>query len=105
MPEVLALANHALSPPPLRATTEHDDARRLVATFVDGLDWNVDPTSPALDALANALVALQTAVGPCGPEVFMPYAQAAEQLARFELDSVDARQTQNLQSLRSSSEP
>ncbi len=93
LPEVLELAHHALNPPPPRATTEHDEARRLVETFVAGLEWRVDPASPALDALAGALVALQQTVGPCGPDVFTPYAQAAEQIARFELSTVDPRQS------------
>lgn len=90
--EVLALAHRALGPAAPPPSPEQVEARAAVAGFVDGLGWRVDGESPALDALAAALVALQRVIGPCGPEIFAGYATAAEGLARDELATIDASQ-------------
>ena len=90
LPDVLAIAHHALGPPP---PTEPDDAhgaaRETVLAFIAGRGWQVDAAAPSVDVLAAALVALQRVSGPCGPEVFTPYAAAAERIAREELATID----------------
>ena len=90
LPGVLALAHHALGPPPPAGPdAEHRTARTAVLEFIAARGWLVDPAAPSVDVLAAALVALQRVNGPCGPEVFTPYAEAADRIAREELATVD----------------
>lgn len=87
--EVLGLAHHALGPPPPVDPDEaHRAARTAVLEFIAARGWLVDPAAPAVDVLAAALVALQRVAGPCGPEVFTPYAVAADRMARQELATI-----------------
>ncbi|HEX9033248.1 MAG TPA: MerR family transcriptional regulator [Streptosporangiaceae bacterium] len=93
LPDVLALAHHALGPAPVPAADDaHAMARTAVLDFVAARGWQVDPAAPAVDVLAVALTALRRVVGPCGPEVFTPYAEAADQIARYELATIDPGQ-------------
>ena len=86
LPEVIALAHHALGPePPMTPSDAHRDARAEVVRFLDAREWLVEEDAPSIDALAAALVALRGVVGPCTADVFSPYADAADELARFEL--------------------
>lgn len=90
LPDAIALAHHALGPPPPEDPGDaHVTARREVAAFVRTRGWIVEDEAPSIDALAAALIALRGVVGPCGPEVFTPYADAAESLAEFELLWID----------------
>lgn len=93
LPDVIALAHHALGPPPpAEPGAEHVAARAEVAAFVAGRGWLVEDEAPAIDAVAAALVALRRVTGPCTVEVFTPYADAADGLAAFELAWIDATQ-------------
>src|SRR5205823_1879530 len=86
LPGVLAIAHHALGPPPpAEPDAAHRAARAEVLEFIAARGWRVDPAAPAVDVLAAALVALQRVAGPCGPELFAPYAEAADRIARQEL--------------------
>lgn len=90
LPDVIALAHHALGPPPPdEPSAEHVAARAEVAAFVAGRGWQVEDEAPSIDALAAALVALRGVTGPCGAEVFTPYADAVDGLADFELAWID----------------
>jgi len=90
LPGVLALAHHALGPPPPAGPDEaHRTARTAVLEFIAARGWQVDPAAPSVDVLAAALAALRRVHGPCGPEVFTPYAAAAERIAREELATID----------------
>jgi DNA-binding transcriptional MerR regulator len=92
--EVIALAHHGLGPtPPDRPSDDHRRARAEVEAFIRSRGWHVESGAPAIDALAAALVALQGVVGPCSAEAFIPYADAADELARFELAWVDPTQS------------
>lgn len=90
LPDVLAFAHHALGPPPPADPDEaHRSARAAVLELITARGWQVDPAAPSVDVLAAALVALRRVNGPCGPEVFTPYAVAADRIAREELATVD----------------
>ena len=90
LPDVLAIAHHALGPPPPAGPdAAHAAARAAVLDFIAARGWVVDPAAPSVDVLAAALRALQGVSGPCGPEVFTPYAEAADRIARQELATVD----------------
>lgn len=90
LPDVLGIAHHALGPPPPADPDEaHRAARTAVLEFIAARGWQVDPSAPSVDVLAAALVALQRVTGPCGPEVFAPYAVAADRIAREELATID----------------
>jgi DNA-binding transcriptional MerR regulator len=91
LPEALALAHHALGPPPPEEPSEvHLATRAEVTAFVAERGWDVEDEAPAIDALAGALIALRGVVGPCTIDVFAPYAEVADQLAAFELAWIDA---------------
>lgn len=91
LPDTIALAHHALGPPPPDAPSEaHRTARTEVLAFIGARGWRVDDDAPSIDALAAALVALRGVTGPCTAEVFTPYADAVDELAGFELAWIDA---------------
>jgi DNA-binding transcriptional MerR regulator len=93
LPDVIATAHHALGPPPPAEPTDaHRATRAEVAAFVRTRGWRVEPDAPSIDALAAALTALRRVVGPCTAEVFAPYADAADALARNELAWIDPTQ-------------
>ncbi len=59
--------------------------------FVDQRDWRVRDDCPSIDALATVLAGPRVLDGEhVGPEVFLVHAEAAEQLAHFELATIDA---------------
>lgn len=87
--DLLATAHHALGPEPPEG--EPPSTRGEVLRHLRTAGWDISAKAPALDVLAAALDALRTMWGPgVGPEVFDGYAAAAFDIARTELDSVDA---------------
>jgi DNA-binding transcriptional MerR regulator len=80
--EVVGVAHHALGPVPAGpAGPELDE----VDALLDRLGWEVSPQAPARAQLAAALSSLRTLGRDVDVEVFRPYAQAADRLAREEL--------------------
>ncbi|MFI8964298.1 MerR family transcriptional regulator [Streptomyces sp. NPDC053493] len=63
-------------------------ARETVAELVERRGWTADPASPAAEALAAALAALDSVGHGSFAEVLDDYADAAEQVARTDLDYV-----------------
>ncbi len=64
--------------------------------FIEELDWQVRPDAAARRELAAALVALRGLGREHGPEVFRPYADAADRMAAWEVASIattEARST------------
>lgn len=91
--DVIAIAHRSLGAPPIeQPSPAHRRARAEVSSFVAARGWKVESDSPSIDALAAALVALEGVMGPCTAEVFTPYADAADELARFELAWLDPSQ-------------
>ncbi|MEU9829814.1 MerR family transcriptional regulator [Micromonospora chersina] len=62
-----------------------ESVRTRVNEFVDGLGWDVDCDSPGRVTLAVVLAALHRLGDPVDVDVFAPYAEAAAELARFEM--------------------
>lgn len=88
--DLLATAHHALGPEPA-GPVEPPGTRQAVLRHLRTAGWNISSEAPSLQVLAAALDALRTMWGPdVGPDVFDAYADAAFDIARFELDSVDA---------------
>ena len=86
----IGAAHHALGPePPADPTADHQAARADVVRFVAERGWRVRPDCPSLDALATVLVGLRALDGDVGADVFLVHAGAAEELARFELATID----------------
>ena len=92
--DTLAVAHDAL--PPLRPKTMPNGDLEVALTdvndYVDRLGWTGSETSPARDALAQALVSLRRLGRDCGPEVFDLYARHADQLATREIASLPANE-------------
>lgn len=86
---LLGQAHHALGPagePPV-ISDELRQARADVDRFISGLGWRVSAEAPARWTLAEALLALRRLCGAEGPEIFTPYARAADRIAAAELNS------------------
>lgn len=88
----IGTAHHALGPePPEEPDDAHVEARDDVLAYVRARGWRVRDDAPSLDALAGVLLAFRELSGaPFGPDLFDRYAAAAEDLARYELDTIDA---------------
>lgn len=65
-----------------------EEARKTVAGLIEARGWRADPSGPASDALATALVALDELGHGRFVEVLDAYADAAEGVARADLDYV-----------------
>ncbi|MER5208937.1 MerR family transcriptional regulator [Streptomyces sp. NPDC002825] len=65
-----------------------DEARKTVAGLIAARGWGADPSGPAPEALATALVALDELGHGRFVEVLDTYADAAERVARADLDYV-----------------
>ncbi|CAM5368136.1 MerR family transcriptional regulator [Streptomyces tanashiensis] len=65
-----------------------EEARKRVAGLIAARGWHADPSSPAADALAVAIVALDDLGHGRFVEVLDTYADAAEGVARADLDYV-----------------
>jgi len=90
--ELFGVTQRALAPPsadPVPA--EVMLARAEIDTFLADLGWEVSAEAPARRSLADALVALRKLGRDCGPEVFLPHAQAAAHLAEQEVSVVSAQ--------------
>jgi DNA-binding transcriptional MerR regulator len=87
LPEVLGRAQSALAPGRELAVVSEElgRAKADVDGFIEELGWRVSAGAPARWTLAEALLALQRLSGVEGPEVFVPYAAAAERIALAEL--------------------
>ena len=87
---LLGVAHQALGPPPDRVPVADDvvGARAEVDEFLGDLGWQVDAGHPARRALADALVALRRLGRDYPAEVFQPYAEVADDLAAWELQTI-----------------
>ncbi|MFI1657484.1 MerR family transcriptional regulator [Streptomyces sp. NPDC020472] len=65
-----------------------EEARKAVAGLIAARGWHADPSGPASDALAATLVALDELGHGRFVEVLDAYADAAEEVARVDLDYV-----------------
>ncbi|WJK43246.1 MerR family transcriptional regulator [Solwaraspora sp. WMMA2056] len=63
-------------------------ARYQVDTFVDGLNWNVEPGAPGRSTLTQVLTALRLLGWDDDVDVFVPYQQAAARIASREVDTI-----------------
>jgi DNA-binding transcriptional MerR regulator len=77
-----ALGPSADDPLPDDVAAATDD----VDAFLRDLGWTVGAGAPARRSLAEALAALRRLGRDVGPEVFVPYAKAADAIARSEMD-------------------
>ena len=71
---------------------ELDDQRCAgtdVAALVDQLGWRVERTAPGHQRLVRALAAMRRLGCDSGMKVFAPYAEAADRLARFDIEILD----------------
>lgn len=89
--DLLGEAHHALGPDVPTPTPEHAAARDEVVAWVASRGWSSAADAPSIDALAGALLAIrgEWAMPELGPDVFTGYAEAAEEIARHELETID----------------
>lgn len=89
--ELFGVTQRALGPPSAdHVPVEGTRARAEIDSFLADLGWEVSAEAPARRSLADALVALRKLGRDCGPEVFLPHAQAADHLAEQEVSVVGA---------------
>lgn len=88
--QVLGVAHAALEPRPADEDDQLAEARREVDSFLDRLGWAVSPDAPARRSLAQTLVRLRTLGQDVGPQALDVYAEAADTVAAWELDHLDA---------------
>ncbi len=95
--EVLGAAHHALSPAARRGdrVAPAPGERRAIDDFMAELGWEVAADAPARDELAAALAALRGLGRDVGPQVFLPYAQAAYHIAEREVGTVTGRSSRD----------
>jgi hypothetical protein len=88
--ELFGIAQRALAPEPPTGDAPDDVriARADVDAFLADLGWMVEPAAPARASLADALVALRRLGRPVAAEVFAPYAEAADRLAWWEVETI-----------------
>lgn len=88
--DLLGVAHQALGPPPDHDPVPGDvvQARAEVDHFLQELGWTVDLGHPARRALADALAGLRRLGRDYPVEVFQPYAELADGLAAWELQTV-----------------
>ncbi|MFF0475681.1 MerR family transcriptional regulator [Streptomyces sp. NPDC004284] len=87
--DVLGAATKPLVPRYEREPGEGiEEARKTVAGLIAARGWHADPSGPASEALATALVALDELGHGRFVEVLDAYAEAAERVARADLDYV-----------------
>jgi DNA-binding transcriptional MerR regulator len=87
--DVLGQAHHALGPirEPDFVSEELRQAKVDVDGFIANLGWRVSAQAPARWTLAETLLALRRLRGAEGPEIFTPYAEAADRIAAAEVGS------------------
>lgn len=81
-----ARAGQRIAPASPAAAASKADVDR----FIDGLGWRVRPDAAGRQDLADALMALRSLGRDYGPEVFQPYAEAAERMAAREVGAIAA---------------
>ena len=88
--QVLGAGHRLLGPRPDGGAVPEDvaTARAEVDRFVADLGWKVSPDAPSRRMLADALVALRRLGSDEGTEAFVPYAAAADSLARNEVAGI-----------------
>lgn len=88
--DVLGLAHRALAP---TAVATDDpvlaDAAAEVRTLLDQLGWRLKEHSPAIGQVARTLVTLRSLGWDVDARVFLPYAEAADRIAAWELARFD----------------
>ena len=88
--EVMKTAHHALGPEPV---ADPDDerlaARADVVAYLRGRGWTFDPSAPAVDVLAGALLAMGRLGRGGDPAIFDPYTDLAFAMGEVELATVD----------------
>lgn len=90
---MLGVVHRALAPDVDAHENAEDDVQRAradVDRFIVERGWQVLPDAPARAALADTLVALRRLGRDVGPEVFTPYADAADRIANHELQRIPA---------------
>jgi DNA-binding transcriptional MerR regulator len=90
--DMLGVAHFALGPTPDGTPPSADLVKALaeVDRFLAGLQWTVDPDAPAKRSLAHALVTLRRLGHDTNVQAFLPYADAADRLAKQEVISIDS---------------
>lgn len=64
------------------------DARERVDKYVDSLEWHIAADSPGREVLAGVMAALWRFGWECDVTILDPYAAAADQLAKEEIDYI-----------------
>jgi DNA-binding transcriptional MerR regulator len=88
MHEVLGVAHYALGPDGDDDSPTASGERAEIDRFLDGLGWRVSAAAPGRNELAGALAALRRLGWDVTPDVFDPYAAAAEAIAAREVAAV-----------------
>lgn len=89
--EVLGEAADALAPTPPPPGPGHDEAREHAERLVAAAGWDVRSTSPDMADLTGVMETYLDLTGTQLPEqVARPYVEAADRLARWEIDNLDA---------------
>jgi DNA-binding transcriptional MerR regulator len=89
--ELFGVAQRALERPRAAPVSEEVTlARDEIDRLLTELGWEVSAEAPARRSLADVLVALRTLGRDCGPEVFLPHARAAAQVAEQEVSGLEA---------------
>ncbi|MGH2473638.1 MAG: MerR family transcriptional regulator [Candidatus Limnocylindrales bacterium] len=88
--ELLGVAQRALEPPadPDGPTDDVREARVDVDQFLEELGWEVAEDAPGRAILATTLAALRRLGRDVGADVFTPYADAADRLAWWEIETI-----------------
>ena len=88
--EALGVAHYGLASRGVRIGAIETDSEDEIDGFLETLGWRVGSGAPAKGELAAALAALRQLGWDVGPEVFYRYAQAADELAEWELTQIPA---------------
>lgn len=88
--QVFGIAQYALDAGDARGAASADvvDACLDVDALLGELRWQITPDAPARVALGEALAALRRLGRDHGAEVFRPYAEAADEMASWEIAAV-----------------
>jgi DNA-binding transcriptional MerR regulator len=92
--ETIRTAHHSLAlhpaPEPVDdAPGDVTTAREEVLQYLVTRGWDIDDGSPALGAVAEALVAARELWGPTGVDLFEPYIETVDTMAGEELSYID----------------